>query len=86
MLHNSNTDTLKSIYFAYFHSLIKHGIISWGNSSGSKKIYTLKKKIVKLMMDVKSCNSFRDIFKELEILTLLCEYIFSLLNKYYYTY
>jgi hypothetical protein len=27
LLHVSNTDTLKLIYFAYFHSLIKYGII-----------------------------------------------------------
>ena len=27
MLHISNTDTLKSICFAYFHSLMKNGII-----------------------------------------------------------
>jgi hypothetical protein len=27
MLHVSNTHTLKSIYFAYFHSLMKYGTI-----------------------------------------------------------
>jgi hypothetical protein len=29
ILHISNTDTLKSIYFACFHSLMKYGIIFW---------------------------------------------------------
>jgi hypothetical protein len=43
MLHISNTDTLKSISFAYFHSIMKYGIIFWGNSSNSRKIFTLKK-------------------------------------------
>jgi hypothetical protein len=37
MQHTSNIDILKSIYFAYFHSSIKYGIIFWGNSSDSKK-------------------------------------------------
>jgi hypothetical protein len=32
MLHISNIDTLKSIYFAYFHFLMKYGIILGGNS------------------------------------------------------
>jgi hypothetical protein len=81
VLHISNTDTLKSIYFAYFHSLIKYEII-WGggNSSDSKKIFTLQKKIVRTMMGVKSLNSCRELFKRLQILSLPCEYIFSLIN------
>jgi hypothetical protein len=29
MLHVNNTDTLKSVYFAYFHSVIKYRIIFW---------------------------------------------------------
>jgi hypothetical protein len=38
MFHISNINTLKSIYFAYFHSIIQYGIIFWGNSSKSRKI------------------------------------------------
>ena len=29
MVHISNNNTIKSIYDAYFHSLIKYGIIMW---------------------------------------------------------
>jgi hypothetical protein len=78
MLHISNTDAFTSVYFAYFHSLMKYGIIFWGNSSDSRKV--LQKKTARLMMGVKSCNSCRDLFKRLDILTLPCEYIFSLIN------
>jgi hypothetical protein len=80
MLHISNTYTLRSVYFAYFHSIMKYGIIFWGNSSDSKKAFTLQKKTVRLMMRVKCCNYYRDLFKRLEILTLPCEYIFFLIN------
>jgi hypothetical protein len=76
----SATPTLKSIYFAYFYTLIKYGIIFWSNLSDSKKVLTLQKKFVRIMMGVKPRNSCRDLFKRLEILTLPCEYIFSLLN------
>jgi len=31
MFYISNTNTLKSIYFASFHSIIKYGIIFGGN-------------------------------------------------------
>jgi hypothetical protein len=78
MLHISSTEILKLMYFAYFHSIMKYGIIFWGNSSHSKKILTLQKKIVRLMAGVKSRNSCKNLFKRLEILTLQCEYIFSL--------
>jgi hypothetical protein len=53
LLHISNTDTIKSIYFAYFHSLMKYGIIFWGTSSDSKKVFTLQKKIVRIILGVK---------------------------------
>jgi hypothetical protein len=70
---------LKSVYFAYFHSVMKYGIILWGNSSNSKKTFTLQKKAVRLMAGVKSRNSCRSLFKILEILVLPCEYyIFSM--------
>jgi hypothetical protein len=44
---------LKSIYFAYFHSKMKYGIIFWGNSSDSKKVFTLQKKIVRIILGIK---------------------------------
>jgi hypothetical protein len=31
MVHVSNINILKSIYYAYFHSIIKYGIIFWGS-------------------------------------------------------
>jgi IS1 family transposase len=71
---------LKSIYYAYFHSLMKYGIIFWGNSTDSKKVFTLQKKIVRIMLGVKPQNSCRGLFKRLQILPLPCRYIFSLLN------
>jgi hypothetical protein len=46
MFHISNITTLiKSIYFVYFHSILKYVIILWGNSCNSWKIFTLQKKI-----------------------------------------
>jgi hypothetical protein len=49
LLHISNTETLKSIYYAYFHSLMKYRIILWGNSTDSRKVFTLQKKTVGIM-------------------------------------
>jgi hypothetical protein len=55
-----------------------YGIIFKDNSSHSKKI-TLQKKMVRLMAGVKPRNSCTTLFKRLEILTLPCKYIFSLM-------
>jgi hypothetical protein len=41
-VHISYVNTLKSIYCAYFHSVIKYRIILGGNSSNSGKIFTLQ--------------------------------------------
>jgi hypothetical protein len=32
--------------FSYFHSLIKYGIIFWGNSADRKKVFTLQKNML----------------------------------------
>jgi hypothetical protein len=55
---------------------MKYGIILGGNSSDSIKVFTLQKKIVRLMVGVKAQN--------LQILLLPCEYIFSLINLIIY--
>jgi hypothetical protein len=60
--------------------LFKYRIIFWGISSNSKKVFTLQKKIVRMMVDAKHRNSCRALFKRLEILPIPCEYILSLMN------
>jgi hypothetical protein len=74
-----NSDTPKSIYFAYFDSTIKHGIIFGDNSSNGKKIFTLQKNIFRLLAGVKPRISCESLFKRLEIVTLACDYVFLLL-------
>ena len=41
-VHVSNSTTIKSIYYAYFHCIIIFGIIFWCNSSKGGKIFTRK--------------------------------------------
>jgi hypothetical protein len=77
--HISSTDTLKSIYFAYFHSIMKYRIILGGNSPNSKMIFTLQKS-VKIVAGVRSRTSCRNICMSLEILPLPCEYTVTLMK------
>jgi len=39
-----NQKTLRKAYFSYFHSVIRYGIIFWGNATNSCKVFTLQKK------------------------------------------
>jgi hypothetical protein len=68
MSYTSNADTLRSIYFAYFHSIMKYGIIFWGNSINRRQIFTLQKKIIRIMASVKPRNLCSSLFKRSEFL------------------
>jgi hypothetical protein len=57
-----NQNTLKSIYCAYFHSVVKYGILFWGNLSNSRKIFTLQRKIIRIMVGAHSRTSCRRLF------------------------
>ena len=80
MVHISNINTLKSISYAYFHSIIKYGTIFGGISSNSGKIFTLQKQIVRIMAGAQPGASCRSMFKQLEIIPVPCQSILSLMN------
>jgi len=72
---STDIGTLISTYFAYFDSIASYGIILWGNSSYSRKIFTLRKRIIRIMMGTHPRTSGRKLFKKLEILTVPSLYI-----------
>jgi hypothetical protein len=43
-------DTLKLVYCAYFQSIMSYGAVFWGNSTESKKVCNIKKKIIRTIM------------------------------------
>jgi IS1 family transposase len=80
MAHISNTNTLKSIYYAHFHSITEYGIVFWDNSSKGWKIFTSQKKFIRIMAGAQPRTSCKSLLKQLEILSLSCQYLFSLSN------
>ena len=80
MVHICNINILKSIYYAYFHSIIKYGIFFGGNSSNSGKIFTLQKTVIRIMAGAQPRTSCRSIFKQLEILLVPYWYVLSLMS------
>jgi hypothetical protein len=39
-----SSETLRMMYFSYFHSIIKYGIIFWGNSTNISRVFKLQRK------------------------------------------
>jgi hypothetical protein len=69
---------LKMVYFSYAHYLLTYGIIFWGNSTHSKVIFKIQKRIIRIMTDSGSRASCRALFKALDILPLQSQYIYSI--------
>ena len=44
LVHILNVETLKAVYFAHFHSVIKCVIIFWGNSATVHKVFVDQKR------------------------------------------
>lgn len=56
-------ETLKIVYYSYFHSLLTYGIIFWGNSSCSIQIFRIQKRIIRIMSGLRPRDSCRDAFR-----------------------
>jgi hypothetical protein len=67
-------ETLKMIYFAYMHSVMEYGIIFWGNSPISMNVFRIQKRIIRVFMNAKTRDSYRDLFKNLKILPVYSQY------------
>jgi hypothetical protein len=68
----SVTLTLNSIYYAYFHCVLKYGIIFWYNSFNIGKVFTLQKKIIRIVARTQPKTSSRSLFKQVKILPVPC--------------
>jgi hypothetical protein len=72
-------DSLKMIYYSYFHSILTYGLIWGGNSHYSNTIFKLQKRIIRIIVGLRGRDSCREHFKKLIILPLQSQYILSLL-------
>jgi hypothetical protein len=76
----ANTNATIIIYHSLFHAIKTYGIIFWGNSSHSTQVFRMQKKAIRIIMGCGNRESCRNLFKELNILPLMLQYIFSLLT------
>jgi hypothetical protein len=59
---------------------MSHGIILWENSTNSKEVFYIQKKITRIMAGTKRRASCRKLFKKFNILPLAGEFLLSLLS------
>lgn len=72
-------DTLKLIYFAHIHSTLNYGIIFWGNSPHSVKVFKMQKRIIRIITNSGNRDSCRKLFKKMEILPFYSQYLYTLI-------
>jgi len=70
---------LRMVYFSHFHSIMLYGIIFWGTSHLSNNIFKTQKRIIRIITNKCKCDSCRQLYKQLQILTFPAQYIFSFL-------
>jgi len=55
-------NTLKMIYYSYFHFVMTYGLLFWRNSPDSIKIFRLQKRIIRIIMGCRSRDSYTILF------------------------
>ena len=64
--------SVKLIYYADFYLIVKYGVIFWSNQQNINKMFTVQKRIVRIMLGLGYRSSCRAWFKRLAILTVPC--------------
>ena len=67
---------IQNVYFTKFQALLRFGIPFWGGMGGelSTRIFRMQKRVIRSTVGVSSRTSNRQLFKELNILTLASFY------------
>jgi hypothetical protein len=70
---------IRSIYFAYFHTHLRYGVIFWGGGTESESIFKLQKQVIRIISGVGRHTSCRQLFRNLGILPIACLYMLEIL-------
>ena len=69
--------TARLVYYSYFHSIMSYGILLWGSASEINTIFILQKRAVRAIYKMNHRDSLRDKFKNINIMTVHCQYIYE---------
>lgn len=74
-----SSEVLKLAYFGLVQSNLSYGLIFWGNSSHTRRVFVIQKKIVRTMAGLAPLAHCRESFIGMGILTLPSLYIYMLI-------
>jgi hypothetical protein len=72
-------EVLRTVYFAYVHSVIMYGLPFWGNVVNTNNAFIMQKRIIRVICNANPKMSCRRLFRRLNILPFYSLYIYSLL-------
>lgn len=73
----TDVQTARLIYFSNFHSHLSYGILLWGRAADINTIFTLQKRAIRAIYNLGSRASLRDIFKDINIMTVPSLYLYE---------
>lgn len=74
----SDKKTAKSAYHGYVSSVLRYGLIIWGNSVDINRAFVAQKKCIRAISGAEYLDPCTPLFKELKILPLPCLYIYEI--------
>ncbi|KAI5640320.1 reverse transcriptase (RNA-dependent DNA polymerase) domain-containing protein [Phthorimaea operculella] len=75
-----SSSVLKQTYFAHFQSLMSYGILLWGTSVDSERVFVLQKRAIRIMADIGPRETCRTRFSMFRVMTMTNLYLFELLS------
>ena len=75
--------TLFLIYHSLFHTVMRCGIIFWGNSCHSMHIFRIQKRVIRIIRGCGNGDSCSVLLKKIKILPLMSQYILPLLYLWF---
>lgn len=65
-------------YNGYVDSILRYGIVLWGNSVDLQNLFIIQKRCIRAMFAIKKTDSCQPLFKKYSILPLPCLYIYEI--------
>ncbi|KAI5635039.1 reverse transcriptase (RNA-dependent DNA polymerase) domain-containing protein [Phthorimaea operculella] len=72
-----SSTVMRQVYFAHFHSLMSYGVLLWGASSDSERVFVLQKRALRILTGIDPKESCRTLFAKHGIMTLHSLYLFE---------
>ncbi|KAL0861481.1 hypothetical protein ABMA27_009011 [Loxostege sticticalis] len=74
----ASQDTALSAYHGYVSSVLRYGLILWGNSVDMERAFKVQKKCIRALCGAGYIDHCTPLFKQLRILPLPCQYILDI--------